>query len=85
MDRSINWINERISQCECLLGNHVYQTILIKRLTIARQYQRELDEREPTIDEDFDRLYQERLNNIGRLIKSLKLAYSLQNKISPLH
>lgn len=81
-DKSVDWVNERISRCTCAVGNQIYRSLLIERLTIARQYQRATND-----DEDFDnwieRLDPSRSNEVDELIESLALAHSINNQLPP--
>ena len=40
MDKDIQWINEKMSCCECVCGNHVFRTVLIgngEKISLPRE------------------------------------------------
>ena len=41
--KSLDYINELVSRCNCLIGNHIYRIILLERLIEQREFER-LDE-----------------------------------------
>jgi len=83
-DKTIRWLNERISRCECAIGNHIYRSILMERLTIARHYQQQ------QMEMDEIGYYQEvggfpnpDSNDLDEIIEALALAHSINNQLPP--
>jgi len=80
-DKSIHWLNERISRCECAIGNHIYRSILMERLTVARHYQRANEDDE--IDDWISNFSPDGSQDIDEIIEALGLAHSINNQLPP--
>jgi hypothetical protein len=39
-EKTLDWINEQVGMCSCIIGNHAYRTVLIERLVEQREYER---------------------------------------------
>merc|ERR1719402_1105896 len=39
-EKSLDWINEQVGMCSCIIGNHAFRTVLIERLVEQREYER---------------------------------------------
>jgi len=79
-DKSIEWLNEQIAQCECPIGNQVYRSILVNRLVTARQMQKLDDEFETQLDS-----WEENVTDteVDQLVDAIALAHSINNQLSP--
>lgn len=77
-DKTIRWLNERISRCECAFGNHIYRSILMERLTIARHYQQQMEMDEIGYYHEVGDS-----GNIDEIIEALALAHSINNQLPP--
>jgi hypothetical protein len=41
--KTLDWINDQVAKCNCIIGNHVYRSVLLERLVEQREFER-LDE-----------------------------------------
>ena len=76
-EKSIEWLNERITRCQCAMGNQIYRSILVDRLVIARQIQKLNDELGDNWDGDTTD------SEVDQLVEGLAFAHSINNQLPP--